>query len=197
MADTQHRFIFTEDWFSSNIPIWQQLFANIANKPNINILEIGSYQGMSAVWLLTNVITDPTSKLTCVDTFEGSVENTEQQRYRLQDIFINNVSPFANRVQAIRANSLEYMRSLPRQPTFDAIYIDGDHRAPGVLEDTILAFPLLKVGGIMIFDDYEWHIGNDPFQQPGPAIDAFLSVYRRKIHVLHRGYQISIQKTAD
>jgi len=190
------QYYFTEDWFSGNIPIWQQLFRQLTGKPDIHILEIGSYQGRSAVWLMSNVLTDPTSRLTCVDTFEGSVEHTEQQRHQLKDIFAHNLSPFAARVHAIQGNSMDYMRSLPRAETFDAIYIDGDHRAPSVMEDIVLAFPLLKVGGIMIFDDYEWHDMKDPYLQPGPAIDAFLSVYRRKINVVYRGYQVAIQRIA-
>jgi hypothetical protein len=33
---------------------------------------------------------------------------------------------------------------------------DGSHRARDVLEDAVLSWPLLKVGGIMLFDDYLW-----------------------------------------
>ena len=37
---------------------------------------------------------------------------------------------------------------------FDLIYIDASHYAPDVLSDAVLAFKLLKPGGILIFDDY-------------------------------------------
>ena len=39
---------------------------------------------------------------------------------------------------------------------FDLIYIDGSHTAADVLTDAVLAFQLLRVGGVMIFDDYLW-----------------------------------------
>ena len=39
---------------------------------------------------------------------------------------------------------------------YDFIYIDGDHTNEGVFIDSVLSFPLLKNGGIIIFDDYLW-----------------------------------------
>lgn len=39
---------------------------------------------------------------------------------------------------------------------FDLVYIDGSHYSHDVLSDAVLSFPLLKVGGHMLFDDYLW-----------------------------------------
>lgn len=39
---------------------------------------------------------------------------------------------------------------------FDLIYIDGSHMRVDVMMDAVLAWPLLKAGGVMVFDDYEW-----------------------------------------
>ena len=36
---------------------------------------------------------------------------------------------------------------------YDIIYIDGSHEARDVLEDAVLAYRLLKIGGLLIFDD--------------------------------------------
>ena len=38
----------------------------------------------------------------------------------------------------------------------DFIYVDGSHQAHDVLCDAILSFKLLRVGGIVCFDDYLW-----------------------------------------
>lgn len=36
----------------------------------------------------------------------------------------------------------------------DLLYIDGAHDAPAVLQDFVLAWPMLRVGSVVIFDDY-------------------------------------------
>jgi predicted O-methyltransferase YrrM len=63
---------------------------------------------------------------------------------------------------------------------FDIIYIDGNHEPEYVLEDAVLSFRKLKVGGFLIFDDYIW--GNPDETQRG--IDMFLSGYHKRIEVL-------------
>jgi hypothetical protein len=58
-----------------------------------------------------------------------------------------------------------------------------------------LAWPLLKPGGLLGFDDYGWRGVSDPTHCPALAIDAFLSVMRRCLTEVHRGYQIWVRKT--
>jgi len=60
------------------------------------------------------------------------------------------------------------------------IYIDGNHEPEYVLEDAVLSFRKLKVGGIMIFDDYCW--GGPDMTKRG--IDGFLSGYHKRITIL-------------
>ena len=43
---------FNEDWFSGHIPLWETLFADRKGCPRLAGLEIGSYEGRSASWLL-------------------------------------------------------------------------------------------------------------------------------------------------
>ena len=64
---------------------------------------------------------------------------------------------------------------------FDIVYIDGNHEPEYVLEDAVLAFRKLKVGGYMIFDDYGW--GGPDLTQRG--IDGFLSAYHKRISPSH------------
>jgi predicted O-methyltransferase YrrM len=85
---------------------------------------------------------------------------------------------------------------------FDFIYIDGSHQAPDVLVDAILSFKLLRVGGLIVFDDYLWSekgvADRDPLQCPKPAIDSFLNIFFRKVNIISAPlYQIYAQKISD
>jgi predicted O-methyltransferase YrrM len=68
---------------------------------------------------------------------------------------------------------------------FDMVYIDGSHETPDVLADAVLAYQLLRIGGLMIFDDYVWGAGasTEPLLTPKLAIDSFLNCYQRKVQV--------------
>jgi len=188
-------YIFTEDWFSNNIPIWTKYLNQLKDKPNLRFLEIGSFQGKSTVWLLENILTNDTSTITCIDTFEGYDEQAIILKYdkkNLFDIFSHNISKFKNKVNIIKDISQLALKQINEQ--YDFIYIDGDHKASSVLEDTLLSFPLLKKGGIMIFDDYLWSEDKTSIDTPKPAIDTFLNIYSDKITVLYKGYQVIIEK---
>jgi hypothetical protein len=95
--------------------------------------------------------------------------------------------------EQLKAYSQEALRQLPLYH-YDAIYVDGSHAAADVLEDAVLSFKLLKPGGVMIFDDYEWNAFPDPWLVPLMAIDFFLQVYQRQYELLYKGYQVAIKK---
>ena len=57
----------------------------------------------------------------------------------------------------------------------------------------------MSLGGVMIFDDCLWDYGEDgdPRNEPKIAIDAFLAVYGKQIKLLHKDYQVIVEKTAE
>jgi hypothetical protein len=62
--------------------------------------------------------------------------------------------------------------------------------------DAVLCWDLLKVDGIMIFDDYQWKLDEyPPSRRPKIAIDSFLTVFGPYIEVRHVGYQVIVRKT--
>jgi len=188
-------YIFSVDWFSCYIHNWTHFLKELKDKPNLRFLEIGSYQGRSTVWLLENILTDDTSSITCIDTFEGSEEHLEYHQNDLQtlfQVFSHNISKFKNKVNIIKNKSQIALKQINEQ--YDFIYIDGDHTASSVIEDAILSFSLLKKGGIMIFDDYMWSCHKTPIDDPKAAIDSFLLIYADKINVLLINYQVIIEK---
>ena len=49
---------------------------------------------------------------------------------------------------------LSNLISQGHKESFDFIYIDPSHQAPDILTDAVLAFKLLRLSGVMVFDDY-------------------------------------------
>ena len=192
-------YTYQSDWFTPQIPIWEKYLNEYKGKEHISFLEIGSFEGRSAVWLLTTILTSPSARLICIDTFGGSIENQTKHHIDLTQIeknFDSNIGQTGsgNKVAKIKDLSSRAFQKLPYLSQ-DVIYIDGSHTAPDVLSDCVLYFHLLKVGGIMIFDDYEWEeTGMAGLNTPKPAIDAFLSIYQEKIEVLFMGMQVIIRK---
>lgn len=191
----QGTYVFDDerDWFSPNVPVWREAFSELAGQPDLQYLEIGCYEGRSAVWMLENVLTDPTSRLTCIDPYEAHIGEEVKQR------FLENVARAAGdpeRVKLIQGYSQVEMRKLPLD-RFHIIYIDGDHRAGPVLEDAVTAWRLLRQGGLMAFDDYDWELQRPLPDRPQMGVDFFVEAFRGRLEVVHRDYQLIVRKTAS
>ena len=180
---------FTQDWFSNNINNWNYLLSHLAGKTGVKALEIGSYEGRSACWLLENILNGPGSSLDCVDPyiFEGSEQVVARFRY--------NTQRFGNRIQLHVMQSMSWaLLPSSREMKFDFIYLDGHHDAIAVLQDAVLLFDLLKEGGIMIFDDYLWKKKDSPTRPLKIVIDGFITIYAERIDLLHKDYQVAIRR---
>lgn len=191
----ESEYNFTSDWFSHNIHTWSQILTHFKDLP-VTFLEIGSYEGRSATWLLDNILTHPDSRLYCCDPFSGSSEHSGSNTIdTIYDRFSKNIEKHKDKVIICKGYSYNVLKSPELiNLNFDFIYIDGDHYPNTVLEDAVLAFRLLKYGGIIIFDDYEWNNGFSKDHSPKKGIDAFVDGYENLIEVIHKGYQVSIRK---
>jgi predicted O-methyltransferase YrrM len=177
---------FTSDWTSTHFDVWATLLEPVRGTA-VDILEIGAFEGRSAIFFLEYL---PQSRILCIDRFECDTEPGYDQRFR------RNVRRFGGRVEALRAESITALQSLlPNPRRFDLIYIDGGHARDDVLIDSLLCWRLLRIGGIMIWDDYELEI--TPYDGPREAIDHALALYRGAFVELHRGAQVIIRKTAE
>ena len=78
----------------------------------------------------------------------------------------------------------------------DLIYVDGDHRSPGVLEDLVLGFKLLVPGGIMLCDDVNGWRADRLQDTPKLAVDSFIQCYWDKVDVIRMpvAYQLAFKK---
>ena len=173
---------YTTDYVSSFVEDWKRVLAPIAGRPGVRLLEIGSFEGRSAAWFLEHVLTDASSELVCVDIF---------WRPGLEARFDHNIglADPHGRVRKLKGDSADVLATL-EPASFDAIYVDGGHHAATVLLDALMAWRLLKPGGILIFDDYLWELERPPSRRPQLAIDLFRETMGDALEILHVGYQV-------
>ena len=183
---------FTQNYFEAYMPVWRDIFFNRCKwDPNTpkNVLEIGSFEGLSTCWIMSQLLENKDSNLICIDTFEGGNEQGDSINMdNVRDRFYKNIAE-TNRLESIRvleekSDIALLMLIHENNVKFDFIYIDGSHMAVDVLTDLILSFRLLKIGGLCICDDYYWTAEIDNFdldKSPKMAIDAFSSIYSKRI----------------
>lgn len=157
------------DYFNLVLP------KRFSGKPLIDFLQIGAYTGDASQWMLDNILTDPSSTLTDLDTWCGSEEEVHKHFdwQELENFYDRRMSNYSNVIK-IRQSSWDFLQE-HTEKQYDFIYIDGDHTADGVYKDAIFSWPLLKPYGIMAFDDYQWkHDSGKDELCPKPGIDKFL-----------------------
>ena len=179
------------DWFTHKVPLLIDYFEN-KNKNNITqILEIGSWEGRSACFFLKYF---KNSTLTCVDTWEGSTENFDNDNPDLNKVetnFDKNMFEFQNRVIKNKLTSKTFFSK--NKKNFDLIYIDGSHFYDDVLNDAKNGLNALKKNSYMLFDDYDWNFYKQG-KNPVNAINYFLKLYKEKIKVIYISSQVLIKK---
>lgn len=171
------------------------------------MLEIGSYEGRSTCYFIETC--KQLEELHCIDTWLGGIEHDSSTMHAVESRFDRNVQEtidthnpnlkFIKHKDSSRVVLGELLRTHRSQ--FDLVYVDGSHQAADVLMDAVLGFELLKLGGLIAFDDYLWHLeavgSQDLLNMPKFAIDSFVNVYQRKLQVLVGTplYQIYLRKT--
>jgi predicted O-methyltransferase YrrM len=183
---SNNEYQFSSDWFTYHVQIWEPLLTAFKDKANVRYLEIGVFEGRSAIWMLENILTHPSARLTAIDLFPDDV----------QARFVGNLdrAGFRDKVEIFKGKSQDKLRELPRA-SYDLIYIDGSHRAKHVFLDAALSWDLLKDGGLLIFDDDLWNTDLPGDLIPKGPIDTFLMAFGDEIELLHREYQVIVRKS--
>ena len=174
---------FTQDWFTHNIPNFEECMDEIGSQRRA-FLEIGAYEGRSTCWLIANM--EDHGTIYSIDPFTG-MEDVEKR-------FSQNINEALKDTKVISCHikntSYQALANLiERKKEFDFIYIDGDHDPATTLTDACMAWGLLRQGGVILFDDYEY-----PHEQTKRGIDSFLSGFFGKYEPVLSNYQLAVRK---
>jgi predicted O-methyltransferase YrrM len=187
---------FSTDWTSRFFAQWAVLL-EARRHELLEVLEIGSWEGRSAIFFLRFL---ENCRLTCIDTFAGNPEHHLRDKWRaalpqIEQRFDANLAEFGARVHKIKDTSLQALAGLAAAGRrFDVVLVDGSHHSADVLADATQCWPLVRDGGLVIFDDYEWTFFDDPVRHPRQGVDRFLASHAGHYRELHRGYQVIIEK---
>jgi len=168
-----------------------------ANLPRpVRYLEIGSFEGGSLSFVYT--LLDGQVRITVIDPFLDYAELPGADWSRAQATFAANVEAVgaATNVRVLKGRSIDQLPKLvDAKESFDLIYIDGSHHVLDVMIDAVLAWRLLAPSGLMIFDDYWYHVqhGEESFR-PRRAVDAFIGMIGRELAVVDVAGQVFVRR---
>jgi hypothetical protein len=149
----------------------------------INYLEIGVADGGNAILVSKSYAKHPSSRIYCLDPW---MDYDEYPEYKGQQqvgfiTFLSNIQKLDDRGKFIvkRGMSDEIVPTFADK-FFDIIFVDGNHETEYVYRDGIMALQKVKVGGYIVFDDY-----NAIWKQTMVGIDKFIAEFKDKIDIIH------------
>lgn len=163
------------------------------------ILEIGSFTGTS-IMAMKEIL--PKADCICIDNWgmeDGELDicrgvsgdkNLDMKKVR--DTFLKNTD---GKVKLIEMDSAKAMSLLQSEgKIFDFIYVDGSHRADDTLVDMFMAWPLLKKGGVMGIDDYQFIPPDQRGGCPAHAINYFMNKMKGQYDIISINYRVFLRK---
>jgi len=182
-----------------------QQFIGMYGAPR-TVIEIGCFEGHTTFGLTEMLVQqNPNYKHYAIDPYDMSDDLPLDVLNEAGQLFMSNLEEFKykDNVEFIHDTSWNgLLKLLHRGVKADLIYIDGDHRAETVLNDLVLAFGLVDVGGVILCDDcVSWKHQDSEKRynlqsSPKLAVDNFIQCNWDKVEVLtlNNGYQTAFRK---
>lgn len=170
--------------------IWNKEFIkSAAHLPKFNFaLEVGCFEGLTTNYICDHLLVEG-GRIICVDPLEDSYPYDDPKIFIGQyDRFLSNTR--GRPVELMRMTSDDAARHIKANFPhfrFDFIYIDGDHREESVYKDGNNYWDLCKIGGYILFDDYQY-TGHETAKGIDRALEG------RNFKVIASGYQLLIQR---
>ena len=157
---------FEENWFDY-ASLYKNVIANAKNKSRF--VEVGSWKGKSVAFMCVEIAnSNKEIDFYCVDTWEGSIEHTEEQKGdNLYKTFLENTKPVEEYYIPIKLSSLGASKKF-KDNTLDFVFIDASHEYKDVKNDILAWLPKVKNGGILAGHDYTY------FPEVKKAVDETL-----------------------
>lgn len=190
--------IGTKDIFLKNIKYFNDNYVSAKNGKEIQILEIGSYSGISLIELIKNI---PNSYGIGIDMWSSYDENKlleNMDNLKVEKSFYKNISTAGlnHRIKGIKSDSTTcLLRFIEEKKTVDFIYIDGSHKLLDLYSDLILSWKILERNGLLLIDDYTYlKEKNEVLNSPYEGVNHFLNKYKDQYKLLDIGYRVFLQK---
>ena len=126
---------------------------------NATFVEIGVWKGASIAFLAERIKDlKKNIKLYAIDGFDGYGEDSyfsdpDCKNNRLYETYLNNIKPLKKYITTIVGYSHDVYDQFSDE-SIDFLFLDGDHRYDGVMNDLILWYPKVKRGGVIGGHDY-------------------------------------------
>ena len=169
----------TTDYFSINAFYWN--FILNKNLKDFSYLEIGSWEGSSALYILKNF--NP-KNVVCVDIWDLYEDDYKNEQFKRFENFKFNLREYDQKFSFHKDTSDNFFKN--NKKIFNLIYIDGSHEAQQVYRDLCNSWNCLENDGIIICDDYFYGSLYDKQSEDMPAvsINKFLNENKDKIKII-------------
>lgn len=163
-------------------------------------IEIGVFEGNTTFNVVQQVIEHiPDYIHYAIDPYGQSADLRDDVINEAKELFLENLEGFEHKDNIVFINDTStsaLLKLIQDGVEVDFIFVDGDHRASTVLDDLVLGFQLLKIGGVMLCDDCTTWRQDKLQNMPRLAVDAFIHCNIDRIEVLEvpSSFQVAFRK---
>jgi predicted O-methyltransferase YrrM len=174
------------DWSTIHHLYWTDIIEQCMDITQpVRMIEVGCFEGRSTMWFADRLINEE-SRLFCIDTWQGGEEiervGLDFDMEEVKSNFFHNIAehPYSKQIMPLVGTSQKMLTFLLHdmytRPDF--IYLDGSHTQKDTLIDLVLSLSLVKVGGIIVVDDYMNSMSTkNELLRPRKAVDFVVSSF--------------------
>jgi GR25 family glycosyltransferase involved in LPS biosynthesis len=140
-------FQYTNDWFNKDMKLLKDYFLY----KKCNILEIGTHEGQSTIWMLENLCCIGGSSLTSIDPYYNDYTTSETYKRFCRNIKLCTESSKFD--QYIGYSQIIMPKLIEKNIIYDIVYINGSNIMGDIVADMDNAHILIRSNGIIVIED--------------------------------------------